>query len=67
MLVAQLPNSVIDKTTSQSTKLASEQVAGYPAKAGIQLIKWHPATRDKKSFVRCAGFVNLAGFPLSRE
>jgi hypothetical protein len=29
-------NSVIDETTSHSTKPASWQVAGYPAKAGIQ-------------------------------
>ena len=30
------PESVIDGTTSHSTKPASGQVAGYPAKAGIQ-------------------------------
>jgi len=29
---------VIDVATSHSTKAASGQVAGYPAKAGIQLI-----------------------------
>jgi hypothetical protein len=28
--------TVIDKATSHSTKLASEQVAGYPVKTGIQ-------------------------------
>jgi hypothetical protein len=30
---------VIDKATSHSAKLASELVAGYPAKAGIQRVK----------------------------
>jgi hypothetical protein len=29
---------VIDETTSHSTKPASGQVAGYPAKAGIQWV-----------------------------
>jgi len=33
---ATTPESVIDRTTSRSTKPASGQVAGYPAKAGIQ-------------------------------
>jgi hypothetical protein len=33
-----LPKHVIDRTTSQSTKPACGQVAGYPAKAGIQRI-----------------------------
>jgi hypothetical protein len=36
MGISKNPNSVIDGTTSQSTKPASWQVAGYPAKAGIQ-------------------------------
>jgi hypothetical protein len=35
-------NHVIDETTSQSTKPASWQVAGYPAKAGMQMFKYFP-------------------------
>jgi hypothetical protein len=34
-----LGSAVIDGTTSQSTKPASWQVAGYPAQAGIQLLE----------------------------
>ena len=57
MLVAQLPNSVIDKTASQSTKLASEQVAGYPAKAGIQIIKCIPQRGTKKVLSAVQAFI----------
>ncbi|WP_237247639.1 hypothetical protein [Sideroxyarcus emersonii] len=36
-----LTRYVIDGTSSHSTKLASEQVAGYPAQAGIQSFFQH--------------------------
>ncbi len=36
---AQSNQSVIDRTTSHSTKPASGQVAGYPAQAGIQIVE----------------------------
>jgi hypothetical protein len=39
-------NSVIDETTSHLTKAASCQVIGYPAKAGIQMIKYLSRKRD---------------------
>jgi hypothetical protein len=47
-------NAVIDGTTSHSTKLASEQVAGYPAQAGIQSIDHHLRSRTTYGFVRFA-------------
>jgi hypothetical protein len=52
---------IIDGTTSQSTKPASWQVAGYPAQAGIQTVE--------KSRVagQCWGFVRFAEYSSSLD
>jgi hypothetical protein len=59
-------NFVIDETTSHSTKPASWQVAGYPAQAGIQLIKNFCKAGQKLNVDRYAECF-FAGFPPARE
>jgi hypothetical protein len=58
---------VIDETTSQSTKPASWQVAGYPAQAGIQLKETAREADSALILPRYAGIFQSTGFPPARE
>jgi hypothetical protein len=56
----------MDKTTSHSTKPASWQVAGYPAKAEIQR-DIHFAKRKKPLYCPAARFFNLLDSRLMKQ
>jgi len=56
-------SAVIDGTTSQSTKPASWQVAGYPAQAGIQQNKFSPRSGRDWGFVPLRGAQLISWIP----
>jgi hypothetical protein len=60
-------HAVIDVTTSQSTTPASWQVAGYPAKAGIQMIVTTPRKWDNIKTLSASQRIFLTGFRPSPE